>query len=111
MHYGLLKHEIRNLKDGKDQDGKTISEKVKENWQRLSEFLFGESREIVPRNFLAHAGFERNSLELKKSEKGILVRYHESTFDRIKEVLKLLIILLQLLKSRKIFIKIYQCHL
>lgn len=87
LHYGLLKHEIRNLKDGKDQDGKTLLEKAKENWQRLSEFLFGESREIVPRNFLAHAGFERNSLEIKKSEKGILVRYHESTFDRIKDIL------------------------
>lgn len=87
LHYGLLKHEIRNLKNGKDQDGKTLLEKAKENWQRLSEFLFGESREIVPRNFLAHAGFERNSLELKKSEKGILVRYHESTFDRIKDIL------------------------
>lgn len=87
LHYGLLKHEIRNLKEGKDQTGKTLLDLASEEWRRLSEFLYGDSKDIVPRNFLAHAGFERNSLEVKKSDNNLLVRYHESSFERIKDIL------------------------
>lgn len=87
LYIELLEHEIRNLNEGRGLDGKTLKEKINSEWQILGKFLYGESQNIVPRNFLAHAGFERNSIEVKRQEEKIYVRYREDIIEKIRKIL------------------------
>lgn len=82
----ILGHEIRNLKEGKDKEGKTLSERASSDWRKLSEYLYGEDDTVKKRNFLAHAGFERNTILVKKDER-LYVRYEESYLEKIKKFL------------------------
>lgn len=42
---------------------------------------------INPRHFLAHAGFERNIVEVKKEGKELYFRYRKDALDRVKSIL------------------------
>lgn len=87
LYSGLLKHEIRNIVEGKGIDKIPLKEKLTDEWKPLADFFSLESREIVPRNFLAHAGFEKNIVELKKYNERILVRYKPDLIHRVREIL------------------------
>lgn len=87
--------EIENLKENLfkfdkrfkmriDDDLYTLKKDLKEreirNWQIYNEILgkpIGEPN-LDARNFLAHSGFERNVVEIKKKKNDILMRYHEN---------------------------------
>ncbi|RLI00306.1 hypothetical protein DRO28_00050, partial [Candidatus Bathyarchaeota archaeon] len=65
---------------------KDLKEKEVRNWQIYNHILEGKIGGINARNFLAHSGFERNSIEIKKEKDKLLLRYHE---DKIKTIANL----------------------
>lgn len=77
----LLDHEI-----SKATQSEKILNKLKNDWQSLSEFLPGEGI-FHPRNFIAHAGFERTVTEVKKSENKLYLRYKTDSLATIKDAL------------------------
>lgn len=82
----LLKHEISNLTRPDKETKQSIIDKAKEEWQTLSEFLPGEGI-FQPRNFIAHAGFERTVTEVKKLENNLCLRYKSNALEKIKDAL------------------------
>lgn len=87
LNFKFLGNEIRNLKKGKDRDGKTLSEKASECWKLLSNFIYSESNQFNPRNFFAHAGFERNITEVRKCNEQLYFRYKDNIKENIKKEL------------------------
>ena len=83
----LLKHEISNLTRPDKKTGETIIDKAKEEWQSLSEFIPGEG-DFQPRNFIAHAGFERTVTEVKKINNKLYLRYKTDSLEEIKKALR-----------------------
>jgi CRISPR-associated protein Csx1 len=80
------------------QNRNYLSQEIKNNFDRnkdkfekeyklLKEYIGGEGEDFNPRNFLAHCGFERNSIYIRKDGEEILVKYRE---DRLKEIAKIL---------------------
>jgi CRISPR-associated protein Csx1 len=82
----ILKHEISNLTRQDKKTGETIIDKAKEEWQSLSEFIPGEG-DFQPRNFIAHAGFERTVTEVKKIGNEIYFRYKNNSLETIEDAL------------------------
>jgi CRISPR-associated protein Csx1 len=82
----LLKHEISNLTRHDKETGETIIDKAKKEWQSLSEFIKGEG-DFQPRNFIAHAGFERTVTEVKKIGNEIYFRYKNNSLETIEDAL------------------------
>jgi len=82
----LLNHEISNLTRHDKETGETIIDKAKEEWQSLSEFIKGEG-DFQPRNFIAHAGFERTVTEVKKIGNEIYLRYKNNSLEKIEDAL------------------------
>lgn len=72
-------HEISNNFEKAD-----IKEKFQSDWKPLQEFVSGESKDIQPRNFFAHCGFERNCVEVRKEGKEILLRYKNEILKKIE---------------------------
>ncbi|MEJ5172401.1 MAG: CRISPR-associated CARF protein Csx1 [Hydrogenothermaceae bacterium] len=77
-----LSHEINN------NFKKNIS-KFTNEFELLTKFLEGGGRvdNIDPRNFFAHCGFERNSVEVKKEDEEIWLRYREEKKKEIEKIL------------------------
>ncbi|MFN4220630.1 MAG: TM1812 family CRISPR-associated protein, partial [bacterium] len=84
----FLGKEVYNLKEGKDEHGNTLMNKAIEEWRLLSGFLKGLQSEVNERNFFAHAGFERNITEVRKSGEKLYFRYKEGNKEEIKVFLK-----------------------
>jgi CRISPR-associated protein Csx1 len=84
----ILGHEIYNLKEGKDEKGKKLIEKVSEKWEKLDKYLYGEGNSFKERNFIAHAGFERNITEVRKENNQLYFRYDSKFNEEIKSCLK-----------------------
>lgn len=82
----ILGHEISNLKRKDKNDGTTLIERASENWQSLSDFIYGEG-EFQNRNFIAHAGFERTVTEIKKHDNKLHVKYKADSINKIKRTL------------------------
>ena len=72
-------HEISN-----NFEKTEIKEKFQPEWKLLQEFVSGESKDIQPRNFFAHCGFERNCVEVKREGKEILLRYKSEILKKIE---------------------------
>jgi CRISPR-associated protein Csx1 len=69
--------ELHNLKDRERELGG--------EWKLYKEILGERIGEPDSRNFLAHAGFERNLIELRKDpHRGILLRYREDKIRTVK---------------------------
>ncbi len=84
----FLGKEVYNLKEGKDEQENTLKNKATEEWSSLSSFIEGLQSEVDERNFFAHAGFERNITEVRKSEEKLYFRYKENMKETIKGFLK-----------------------
>ncbi|MEO1942230.1 MAG: CRISPR-associated CARF protein Csx1, partial [Campylobacterales bacterium] len=55
--------------------------------EKREQLLCGKEPGINPRNFRAHAGLERNSVEVRRSKEGkVMVRYAPVRSEKIKEV-------------------------
>ena len=85
-----LGKEIRNFKEGKNKEGKSLKECASEVWQKISSFLYdGGYSSKEKRNFLAHCGFEKNITEIRKDKSGeIWIRWDEKEADWVKKILK-----------------------
>lgn len=79
-----LGHEISN-----NFEKKEIIETLTSEYKLFKEYFSGEGNDIHPRNFLAHCGFERNCLEVKREGEEIWLRYKNEPEikKRIKEIL------------------------
>uniref|UniRef100_A0A7C4NTY3 TIGR01897 family CRISPR-associated protein n=1 Tax=Thermodesulfobacterium geofontis TaxID=1295609 RepID=A0A7C4NTY3_9BACT len=75
-----LSHEMSNTFE-RNKD------KFEKEYKLLKEYMGGESEEIHPRNFLAHCGFERNCVYVRKKNEEILIKYKE---DNLKDIEKIL---------------------
>ncbi|MEZ0344242.1 MAG: CRISPR-associated CARF protein Csx1 [Caldimicrobium sp.] len=65
-----------------------IKEKFTSDFQPLRSFLpIEKSDQVEPRNFIAHCGFERNCVEVKKEGDEIYLRYRKELLKRIEEIL------------------------
>lgn len=60
-----------------------IEKKDDFDWTIYSEVLCEQTRDLNPRHFLAHSGFERNSIELKKDARAVYTRYREEEIETI----------------------------
>ena len=75
-----LSHEMSNTFE-RNKD------KFEKEYKLLKEYMGGEGEEIHPRNFLAHCGFERNCVYVRKKDEEILIKYKE---DNLKDIEKIL---------------------
>lgn len=88
LNIEILGHEIYNLTEGKDEQKRTIFNKAGSQWSRLSSYLYsGESKDFVKRNFLAHAGFERNAVEVRVIDNNLYLRYSPDALNDLKQTL------------------------
>ncbi|MHA1608250.1 MAG: CRISPR-associated CARF protein Csx1 [Candidatus Freyarchaeota archaeon] len=74
-----IETDIHTLKT--DLEGKEAAD-----WQTYNSVIGRKIGGIDERNFLAHSGFERNAVEVKKESGMLLLRYHE---DKIETVAKM----------------------
>ncbi len=88
LNITFLGNEIRNLAEAKDSEGMRLEDKVSDDWRSLNEFLYGEGSDFNPRNFFAHAGFERMITEVRKCNGKLYFRYRDQERDKVKEQLK-----------------------
>jgi CRISPR-associated protein Csx1 len=85
-YFGLVQNRnylSQEIKNNFDRN----KDKFEKKYKLLREYIGGESEDFNPRNFLAHCGFERNSVYVRKDEEEILVKYRE---DRLEEIAKIL---------------------
>jgi len=84
----LLGQEIHTLLEGKDKDCKKLIEKVSNEWEKLAKYLYGKGGNFNERNFLAHAGFERNITQVRREDNELYFRYDSNFESNIKGCLK-----------------------
>jgi len=65
---------------------KDLGEKEIKNWKIYNEILERSIGEVDKRNFLAHSGFERNVVEVKKQDNRLMLRYREDNIETIAEL-------------------------
>ncbi len=91
LHRNYLGHEISN-----NFEKEKMKKKFQPVWKPFREFISEEStdtevksanQDIIPRNFIAHCGFERNCLEVKKINSEILLRYNKEKLEKIKKII------------------------
>jgi CRISPR-associated protein Csx1 len=85
-YFGLVQNRnylSQEIKNNFDRN----KDKFEKEYKLLKEYIGGESEDFNPRNFLAHCGFERNSVYVRKDGEEILVKYRE---DRLEEIAKIL---------------------
>ncbi|MFZ8830783.1 MAG: CRISPR-associated CARF protein Csx1 [Thermodesulfobacteriaceae bacterium] len=64
-----------------------IKNNIPEYYVPLRKLIKGESDEIKPRNFIAHCGFERNCVYVRRQEARVFVKYGREVLSRIEEIL------------------------
>jgi len=64
---------------------KNLKNKDINKWQIYNEILEASLGEPDKRNFLAHSGFERNIVEIKKDEEELFLRYNEDKIETIAD--------------------------
>ncbi len=74
-----IENDIHSLKT--DLEGKEVGD-----WQTYNSVIGRKIGEIDERNFLAHSGFERNTVKVKKENGMLLLKYSE---EKIKTVAKM----------------------
>ena len=79
-------HEYSNTFEREGERG-GIKDKIPEHYVLLRELIKGESDEIKPRNFIAHCGFERNCVYVRRQEARVFVKYGREVLSRIEEIL------------------------
>ncbi|NNG65727.1 CRISPR-associated CARF protein Csx1 [Caldanaerobacter subterraneus] len=86
-HVSILGKEIRNLCYGGKE--KSILNQATEEWNKVYNFIDeGELSFFEDRNFLAHAGFERNVTEVRKKEGKLYLRYDKNLEKKFLDCLK-----------------------
>ncbi|TCO61536.1 CRISPR-associated CARF protein Csx1 [Caldanaerobacter subterraneus] len=86
-HVSILGKEIRNLCYGGKE--KSILNQATEEWNKVYNFIDeGEPSSFEDRNFLAHAGFERNVTEVRKKEGKLYLRYDKNLEKKFLDCLK-----------------------
>ena len=88
LNITFLGNEIWKLTEAKDDKNRRLKDKVSDDWKPLNEFINGEGNEFNPRNFFAHAGFERTITEVRKCNEKLYFRYMAQERDRVKDQLK-----------------------
>lgn len=89
VNINLLGNELAFFERYKS-NGRLLSEVIIDNnWHQLREFITGETMDFMPRNFIAHAGFERNVVLIKKENNQLKLKYlhDENLKERIKDAL------------------------
>ncbi|QER42723.1 TIGR01897 family CRISPR-associated protein [Thermodesulfobacterium sp. TA1] len=81
-----LSHEINNTFEKEPERG-GINHLITEDYKLLREFIKGESDKINDRNFLAHCGFERNCVYVRKNEETLFIKYNKTELQKIEEIL------------------------
>ncbi|MEM2175629.1 MAG: CRISPR-associated CARF protein Csx1 [Candidatus Micrarchaeia archaeon] len=61
---------------------------ISSNWKPYYEILGNQGSNINERNFFAHAGFEHNTIEIKKDDDKIKIRIYKDNEEEIKNYLK-----------------------
>lgn len=79
-------HEYSNTFEREGERG-GIKDKIPEHYVLLRELIKGESDEIKPRNFIAHCGFERNCVYIRRQGAQVFVKYGSEFLNRIEEIL------------------------
>jgi CRISPR-associated protein Csx1 len=79
-------HEFSNTFEREGERG-GIKDKIPEHFVPLRDLIKGESDEIKPRNFLAHCGFERNCVYVRRQGDTIFIKYGTEVLSRIEEIL------------------------
>jgi CRISPR-associated protein Csx1 len=79
-------HEYSNTFEREGERG-GIKDKIPEHYVLLRELIKGESDEIKPRNFIAHCGFERNCVYIRRQGAQVFVKYGSEVLSRIEEIL------------------------
>jgi CRISPR-associated protein Csx1 len=79
-------HEYSNTFEREGERG-GIKDKIPEHYVLLRDLIKGESDEINPRNFLAHCGFERNCVYVRRQGDQVFVKYGSKVLRRIEEIL------------------------
>jgi CRISPR-associated protein Csx1 len=79
-------HEYSNTFEREGERG-GIKDKIPEHYVLLRELIKGESDEIKPRNFIAHCGFERNCVYVRRQGAQVFVKYGSEVLSRIEEIL------------------------
>ena len=79
-------HEFSNTFEREGERG-GIKDKIPENYVPLRDLIKGESDEINHRNFLAHCGFERNCVYVRRQGATIFIKYGSEVLSRIEEIL------------------------
>lgn len=80
-------HEFSNTFEREGERG-GIKDKIPEHFVPLRDLIKGESDEINHRNFLAHCGFERNCVYVRRQGAQVFVKYDGSeVLSRIEEIL------------------------
>ncbi len=80
------------------QNRNYFSQEIKNNFERnkdkfekeyklLKEYIGGEGEDFNPRNFLAHCGFERNCVYVRKTCEEVLIKYKEDSLKKIEKIL------------------------
>ena len=79
-------HEFSNTFEREGERG-GIKDKIPEHFVPLRDLIKGESDEINHRNFLAHCGFERNCVYVRRQGATIFIKYGSEVLSRIEEIL------------------------
>ncbi|GAB6078507.1 TM1812 family CRISPR-associated protein [Hydrogenobaculum acidophilum] len=82
----MLRNEIYNLQKGKDEENNRLIDKASNNWEKIGNFLYGRDGQWNPRNFFAHAGFERTVTEIRKKDNKLYLRYNKDDDKVIKKI-------------------------
>jgi CRISPR-associated protein Csx1 len=65
-----------------------IKNNIPEHYVPLRNLIIGESDEIKPRNFLAHCGFERNCVYVRRQGDKVFIKYYgDEVLRRIEKIL------------------------
>ncbi|PMP97179.1 MAG: TIGR01897 family CRISPR-associated protein [Thermodesulfobacterium geofontis] len=92
-HFGLISHRAYFAQELENNFyKKEINEKFTEKFKLLKEFISGENqdKDIKDRNFIAHCGFERNCVEVRKENQEIWLRYINDP-EKLKKIQVILI--------------------
>lgn len=88
LNIKFVGNELRNLKEGKDEEGKKLKDKIpNDKWVLLKDYLPGGSADFNKRNFFAHAGFEKTITQVKKVNDILYFKYLENKKQEIRKIL------------------------
>ncbi len=74
-------------KDLKEIEDRTLPGGLGDSWSVLNELWSKPARDTVDsRNFIAHSGFERNAVEIRRTGGEIYLRYREKMVDTVRDL-------------------------